>query len=324
MRKPRLSTRLSLRQEKPEDPWGGFPWGSLINHEEEEEEENGQESRCGNRCIPANAATTNCWGIFQQEKAPAAQQNSRSLRRLLIRAANSSGATVVDELRSILLAEAQASEPQVTRLLQQIVKSVGGGVSLKDFQHRFKQPASLQAKLERFVARHHDRNATLSREEAEAYIMRLHTTEPGVPGDPIVVDALRYTVLAPSDSYADVVRLIRSTFGESKMPLIDPKNFWHGDQLYRGINDVYSMGSSNAAGAVPEGGRFFFEVQVHTPESIALKHEIHALHKRHQASSDEAEKKQLQEAMLAEAKGVPLPKHVLDLPKKVVRPPWWK
>jgi hypothetical protein len=79
-----------------------------------------------------------------------------------------------------------------------------------------------------------------------------------------------------------------------------------------------------ASGSGGDLGRAHRPRQVHTPESIALKHEIHALHKRHQASSDEAEKKQLQEAMLAEAKGVPLPKHVLDLPKKVVRPPWWK
>jgi len=229
----------------------------------------------------------------------------------------SAGHTGLATLVDVLLLEARAAEPYITSLLLNLVLRVGGGARLIDLDHRFKTSASILSKLERFADRAHQSQRT----EVEADIVRMHTTEPGKAGDPIVVDTLRYTVLVPTASYSEVARHIRRTLLSARMDLLDAKNFWHGEQLYRGINDCYQTATDVRTSHVRA---LFFEVQVHTAESIGLKHAIHTLHEQERECNDEAKSTELQMQMLAAARALQLPRHVLELPKKVVRPPWFK
>ena len=227
----------------------------------------------------------------------------------------------VGDLVSVLLQEARRAEPFVTSLLQRLVLQLGGGTRLVDTRYKFKSGESLAHKLQRFAVRHHSNHPRMSRAEAEADIRRLHTSNPGRPPDPIVVDALRFTVLVPTATYTEAVSHVRwALTSTARLQLLDTKNFWHGEQLYRGINDVYSLPCPRNS-PVRE---FFFEVQLHTPESIELKHTIHGLYQRCRAATDDLTREALETEMLRHANGLPIPCGVLELPAKVVRPPGWK
>ena len=229
----------------------------------------------------------------------------------------------LDTCLRVLVQGAQRLEPTITPILKRIVLQSSGGMRLIDFEHKFKTPASMVFKLQRFAKRYHESHSQMSRADAEAAVLRLHTTAPGRPPDPIVVDALRYTLLVPHASYSEAVQLVRKTLTvDARMEQIDAKNFWHGEQLYRGINDVYAVKVPMAHGLMAR--EFFVEVQLHTPESIELKHKIHELHKQEQAASDDATRGLLRAEMLVQATALPLPRSVLTLDHQVVRPPWWK
>ena len=235
-------------------------------------------------------------------------------------AASRAAGSPLDDLVDLLLAEARRIEPQITALLQRLALSYGGGMRLVDLEHCFKSRASISAKLKRFADRYHGQHPELTRAEVEAKLLRLHSSEPGKAGDPIVVDALRYTMLIPTPVYTEAVKLMRESLtGSACMELIDAKNFWHGEQLYRGINDCYSMPQPRSS----QVRRYFLEVQAHTAESIGLKHEIHSLHELEREATDAQTKEQLQRQMLEKAHELPQPRRVLSLPTAVVRPPWW-
>lgn len=232
-----------------------------------------------------------------------------------------------DRLISILLAECKHVEPKLTGLITDLAAQFPGS-RLLDMDCRLKSEMSIALKVARFAGNVLRKNPDLTREQGEEDLLRLHTTHMGRPPDPIVVDAIRYTLVVPTPLYAAAVRAVReemmSTHGFEQ---IDNKNFWYGVQTYRGINDIYAMpiGEDTAWGCATGAAReLFFELQLHTPESIALKHDLHPMMKRVQdPSTDSATKERLKEEMIARVHACAIPEGALELPKEVVRPPWW-
>jgi len=233
----------------------------------------------------------------------------------------------VELLTRVLSTESRRAEPRVTAALVQLAAQFDA--TLLDLESVFKTPASIAVKFARFTSNLHSKRPELSREQVEAQILEMHTSRPGRPPDPIIVDAMRYTLVVPCARYAEAVRAVRAALSGPSYGFqqIDNKNFWHGEQLYRGINDVFVLPLINDVLPLAEGAlakELFFEVQLHTPESIILKHAIHPLMKQERDSAtDEALKERVRAEMLAQVQACPVPDGALDLPKAVVRPPWW-
>ena len=230
--------------------------------------------------------------------------------------------SALDKVVRVLSVETRRAEPYITAVVQRIASNFPGA-RLVDLDFKFKTAASVGLKFERFVGNYQKRRPELTRDETEAAVLGMHTFSPGRPPDPIIVDALRYTLLIPRHQYAAAVAAVRAelTGAACGFAQLDNKNFWHGEQLYRGINDVYAMPLTHADALARE---LFFEVQLHTPDSIELKHTIHPMMKQVQhPHTDEATRLKLQDEMLAKANACPIPSGALELPMKVVRPPWW-
>lgn len=233
------------------------------------------------------------------------------------------------ELQTILLQECRHVEPRLTKVITDIAAQFPGA-KLLDLEHKFKSAASLTMKLARFSNMVSKKTPTRELTEVNKEILALHTTEPGRAGAPIVVDALRYTLCVPTPQYAACARAVRHALTEEHgFEQIDNKNFWPGVQTYRGINDVYAvplLGSKAwGSGTGGKAKELFFEVQLHTPESVALKHAVHPTMKHIQGTKDlpDDTKAQLVDEMLAHVHACPIPDGALDLPKEVVRPKWW-
>ena len=229
-----------------------------------------------------------------------------------------------EKLLRVLFKEGAYAEPKITQLLTRISEKFEGAV-LIDLDHKFKTAASMVLKFNRFVRNYMNFASGLTKEQAELAVLELHTIKPGRPPMPIIVDAMRYTMLIPTESYAQAAKAVRAELSgpSNGFEQIDDKNFWHGTQTYRGINDIYAMplGDDSPTEAI----EFFFEVQMHTPESIALKKHVHPLMKRMQNDgpfTDEA-KQALIDEMTACVNACPVPPGALDLNKKVVRPLWF-
>jgi len=227
------------------------------------------------------------------------------------------------QLLRVLETEGTRAEPHVTALMLRFAASFAGA-TLIDLEHKFKTMGSIKFKFDRFALSYQRQHRDLSHAEAERAILRLHTSAPGRPPDQIIVDSLRYTIQVPTEQYTEAVRVVRDELGGAcGFERIDEKNFWFGEQLYRGINDVYAM-PIHDEGA--EASELFFEVQLHTPESIELKHRIHPMMKEVQSPQtvDQARIESLQAEMLALVAACPIPEGALGLPKEVIRPPWWQ
>jgi len=123
-------------------------------------------------------------------------------------------AAAVDQLVTALHAAAVAAEPRVTALLSAIASEYGA--AFVGQEHKIKAEGSLRGKVERFAAQiHRKRQAaatdpdTCTWDESHAELYALHTSKLGVAGDPIVVDALRYTMIFSGESYSAGVRALR-------------------------------------------------------------------------------------------------------------------
>jgi len=145
------------------------------------------------------------------------------------------------QLLRVLETEGTRAEPHVTALMLRFAASFAGA-TLIDLEHKFKTMGSIKFKFDRFALSYQRQHPDLSHAEAERAILRLHTSAPGRPPDQIIVDSLRYTIQVPTEQYTEAVRVVRDELGGAcGFERIDEKNFWFGEQLYRGINDVYAM-----------------------------------------------------------------------------------
>ena len=96
------------------------------------------------------------------------------------------------------------------------------------------------------------------------------------------------------------------------------KNFWSGRNCYRGINDV-QIARTNL---LPVGD-LYFEVQYHTPESLAAKNSVHGSKYTifRDANVSPHVKLKVWKELAAIADTVPLPPGGERLPTPIVRPP---
>ena len=108
------------------------------------------------------------------------------------------------------------------------------------------------------------------------------------------------------------------------------KNFWGKGDAYQGINSVYSLRlsglqqqpptlegqSEEESAAAGAGDTLYFELQFHTPESIATKEETcHVSYENFRTAVDQEAKAAAWEEMVSVWDLVPIPKGVLDIPK---------
>ena len=99
--------------------------------------------------------------------------------------------------------------------------------------------------------------------ESRAALVSLHKSGLAVPGQPVVVDTLRYTMIFPEDRYTEAASAVRKRMAERGAQLWDAKNFWRGaSHSYVGINDVWSLPCAHADEERPEF--LYYEIQYHT------------------------------------------------------------
>lgn len=142
------------------------------------------------------------------------------------------------EALRVLRAGAKAAEPAASTLVHRAAEAADGEVVR--FESRFKSEASIVAKLERFARKRPPR-------------YRLHKFN----------DALRYTIVITDDAYwTGCLAVIETVEGED-FELINKRLGWRHD--YSGMN----LTAKDAHGRI-------FEIQLHTPDSLATAERTHA------------------------------------------------
>ena len=207
---------------------------------------------------------------------------------------------------------ARKLEPELTRELSKLAAERGG--TLKGLDHRLKTVESLLRKI-----------AADTEEENRALLDALAVEETtdadraaladGVDTAAIaytVKDALRYTVVFPTKVYTESVYKLKEKLKTLGYDAYQEKNYWGVGDNYQGINDVFispvKLGTEGDA-------HFKFEVQMHTPESFALKMGLgHRLYEKFRVERDPEKKLQLWEESLSIADAVPVPEGALDIP----------
>jgi len=131
-----------------------------------------------------------------------------------------------------------------------------------------------------------------------------------------VSDALRYTVLFPTEEYTcgvkNILDHLTSRQENSKIKLVKMKNFWgerNGSQRYQGINDVFAMQWSESP-----CGQLLVEVQFHTKESFDHKMTTHGMYEEFRSTHDPDRKIELWRESVRLAHQIPVPEQVLLIP----------
>jgi len=196
-----------------------------------------------------------------------------------------------------LMACARSEEPKVTPVLKSIAAKYNGELSGLSF--KFKSKESLLRKSRCRIDRQR-LDAINDGKEIAVDIPNLVWT---------TTDALRYTVLLPTETYTTGVKEAMAEFKKIGMEAKELKNFWHGGDNYQGINDVFGVRTSNSP-----SGWLLFEVQLHTPESFDSKMNSHNFYETFRTTHDPDEKIRNWQELCASAQQVPVPKDVLDIP----------
>jgi len=196
-----------------------------------------------------------------------------------------------------LMACAKREEPTVTPVLKSIAAKHNGELSGLPF--RFKSKDSMLRKSRSRIDRQR-LDAINEGKEIAVDIPKLVWT---------TTDALRYTVLLPTDTYTTGVKEAMAEFKNIGMEAKELKNFWPGGDNYQGINDVFGIRTSNSP-----SGWLLFEVQFHTPESFDSKMNSHHFYETFRTTHDPDEKIKNWQELCASAQRVPVPKDVLDIP----------
>jgi len=155
------------------------------------------------------------------------------------------------ELAAEAAAKAAAVEPEITEIVTGVVEEGGGRMEGLDF--RLKTQESIESKIKREMA-----EEGLSAEEATGSL----------------TDLVRYTAVFESEDLAENAIKLQNDLADAGWTQYDQKfrNYFvppPPDKPYRGYNTVYT----NAAGQT-------FELQFHTPQSLAVKEQVHKLYER--------------------------------------------
>lgn len=143
-----------------------------------------------------------------------------------------------------IAARASVIEPEITRLLQDIVSEVAAA-ELTDLASRLKKIERIEDKILADL----EEKGSLADVEAELF------------------DALRYTLVIRED-YAQTIYRVIEALRRRGAGLVRSKNSW-GRDGYQAVNAVFRDPSG-----IP------FEVQFHTPESRARRNEEHGLYEQ--------------------------------------------
>ena len=163
-------------------------------------------------------------------------------------------------LASWLLWRAELAEPEVTATLQEVAAgtAVGRGWELKGLEYRLKRHDSLARKI-------------LADAEADAV-----SVEQAADG---IGDVLRYTLVCAPEVYTAAVPQALGQLAAQGYRVTKFRNAW-GGRFYQGIN-VHLLS--------PDG--LPLELQLHTPQSFAIKQASHAVYEiRRSPRSTPAEK----------------------------------
>ena len=177
--------------------------------------------------------------------------------------------------------DAEAVEPVITNLMQEISKSIGADFAKKpdgnsSLEDRLKTTDSLARKIDQDAERDHGGD----REKAANAIS----------------DAVRYTFNVDDRDYADGVEKTLDTLKETGWKVESVKNFWQAGDPYDGTNIKLSK----------EGVKV--ELQVHTPTSHKVKEiDLHDDYEKYRKSTDNAERRNLWDNMVEKAKSIPRP-----------------
>lgn len=128
-----------------------------------------------------------------------------------------------------------ASEPEITALLEKEVGPHKGTFVGAEFKLKSKE--SLSRKISTFAnnilkGNHVKSGPAVSAEpdrklpECQTALLKLHSEGMPVPGQPVVVDTLRYTVLLPEESYSAGALAVRASLEAKGLTHFDNKNFW--------------------------------------------------------------------------------------------------
>jgi hypothetical protein len=163
-----------------------------------------------------------------------------------------------------LLARAHGMQPGVRAALEAVAAQVGA--ELVGLEYEFKTRESLERKIakERTYSLHEDESGQL--EDA----MR------------VIMDTLRYTMRLPSDRYVEGTDRALHMLADSGYRL-RIRNTWVAGAPYMGINV-----------AVRAANGFIFELQFHTPASLAAKEVTHPVYEQERTTLDNEERQQLQ------------------------------
>lgn len=140
-----------------------------------------------------------------------------------------------------IIADATRVEPSVTPALERI--AAANGAHMEGLSHRLKTEESLTDKLER-----------------KSITKKMTVQEYGST----VADALRYTMIVPSDHYSQAAQQTLDDFRRRGFELVDVSNTWYPGSSYMGLNTNLRT---------PDG--FVFELQFHTPQSWDVKDRQH-------------------------------------------------
>lgn len=170
---------------------------------------------------------------------------------------------VADDLGAVsrsLYAESAAAEPAVTARLLALAEQVGGDMDAAFIEHG-KVLNTLGARLKTLPSI--ERKITTELNDAAAASVRLDVNTVGAK----INDALRYTMTIGDDGYTAAIRTtVDDLMGAGHTLIKEPKNFWTEDG-YQGVHYLLKT---------PEGARY--ELQFHTPTTLATKSPSHELY----------------------------------------------
>jgi hypothetical protein len=184
-----------------------------------------------------------------------------------------------------VLAGTRAAEQQISADLRAVERDNAHGARLAGWEYRLKGEERIKEKVAAKIEH-----------------------EPGrSPEDALrgINDAIRYTFLARSDSYADVYQDVGALLRDRGYTMVYSKNHWLDDPEYKGINTRW---------AAPSGQRF--EVQFHTSESLHAKQEItHDSYDRiREPTTGRPERRALEDFQRSVSAAIPMPHDALRIP----------
>lgn len=164
------------------------------------------------------------------------------------------------------------AEPEVTQTMLDLAAATGG--KLHGLENRLKSTDSLARKIQQDA----DLDYNGDDQKAAANIS----------------DALRYTMTISDSDYTAGFKRIEKTLTDMGYD-VKPKNFWRQGDPYQGVNIK-----------LRKDGRTI-EVQLHTPESLEFKGELHTIYERYRVSNSTRDRWRHWNQMVRMASSIPRP-----------------